>query len=270
MEIIDVHHHWVNEKDYVTSLLNEMDRLGISRTGLIAMGAPFRRLFLRQPEPDGCVENDDLAALLRTHGDRFFGYGFFRLGTDLPDVVDRFAEQGFVGLKFHIPRWDYDDERAFPVYERAAACGMLCLFHTGVFALPEPLPQMRASSARCRPIMMDSIANAFPSLKMIIAHLGVCWGEEAATVARIHPNVSADLSGAAQGWRSSKPVQWFQEMLYWPAAHKKILFGSDVHVTEIETTLRSQLQLFGDMGWSEEKIACVMSGNAHQLLLKRQ
>lgn len=268
MEIIDVHHHWVNQKDYISRMLAQMDQLGISQTGLMAMGVPFRRLFLTQPEADGCAGNDELAALLRTHRDRIFGYGFFRLGEDAPELVDRFADQGFAGVKFHIPAWDYDDERAFAVYERAAQCDLLCLFHTGVFALPEPLPQLRVSSARCRPIMMDSIANAFPSLKLIIAHLGVCWGEEAATVIRIHSNVYADLSGAAQGWRSSKPVEWFREMLYWPTAHRKLLFGSDVHCSEIESSLRSQRELFKSIGWSDERIECVMSGNVRQLLRK--
>ena len=49
MAIIDVHHHWINEADYLDHLLREMDRLGVERAGLMALGAPFQRLFLTVP-----------------------------------------------------------------------------------------------------------------------------------------------------------------------------------------------------------------------------
>ncbi len=250
----------------IIKAIEEMDRLGIERAGLIAMGRPFQRLFLTAPEPAGCVENRDLAAVLSQRPDRFFGYGFLRLGCDAPELVDWFAESGFRGVKFHIPSWDYDDERCFPVYERAAAQNLLCLFHTGVFRLPEPLPELRVSSGRCRPIMLDAIANAFPSLRIIIAHLGVCWGEEAATLCRIHPNIYADLSGAAGGWRAGKSVEWFREILYWPEAHRKILFGSDVHYLQLESALQEQTGILQRMGWTDSSLRHVLHDNAARLL----
>ncbi len=265
MAVIDMHHHWVNEPDYLKRLLGEMDRLGIERTGLIALGEPFRRLFLTKPEPTGSADNDALAEAVGRHPDRFFGYGFCRLGADGPEAVDRFVEQGLAGVKFHVPAWDYDDERCFDVYQRAADHGLPCLFHTGVFTLPEPLPGERVSSARCRPIMLDAVANAFPDLPIVIAHLGICWGEEAATLCRIHPNVHADLSGAMGGWRGSKSDAWYQEMLYWPEAHRKILFGSDVHCDELEAVLAEQRGIVERLGWSRGMIEDFLSGNARRV-----
>ena len=265
MRIIDVHHHWVNEPDYLTRLLHEMDRLEIEKAGLMAMGVPFRKLFLTQAEPVGCCDNSDLAKVVARQKDRFFGYGFCRLGQDGPDLIDWFADQGFLGVKFHIPGWDYDDERAFPIYERAAHNSLVCLFHTGVFALPEPLPGERVSSARCRPILLDPIANQFPSLRIIAAHLGVCWGEEAATLCRLYPNIYADLSGRPDGWIASKDIEWFKEMLFWPEAHKKLLFGSDVHCSQIETTLRQQTDILRQMGWSSHQIDNFLYDNASAL-----
>lgn len=266
MAIIDVHHHWVNEPGYLDGLLAEMDRLGIERTGLIAMGRPFQRLFLTRAEPAGCADNRDLADVLAARSDRFYGYGFFRLGHDAPELVDWFAEKGFLGVKFHIPAWDYDDERCLSAYERTAQHGLICLFHTGVFRLPELLPGERVSSARCRPILLDGVANVFPTLRMIIAHLGVCWGEEAATLCRIYPNIYADLSGAAGGWRAGKSIEWFREMLYWPEAHRKILFGSDVHSAELASALQEQTGILRRMGWSEGQVQNVLYHNAAQLL----
>ena len=88
MGIIDVHHHWVNEPDYLDRLLVEMDRLGIERAGLIAMGRPFQRLFLTAPEPTGCVNNPDVVDAVAARPDRFFGYGFLRLGQDGPELAE--------------------------------------------------------------------------------------------------------------------------------------------------------------------------------------
>ncbi len=262
MAVIDIHHHWVNEPDYIDRLLAEMEHLEIEKVGLIALGEAFRRLFLTRDGPVGCADNDALAGLLSRRPDRFFGYGFFRLGSDAADLIDRFADHGFAGVKFHLPAWDYDDDRCFDVYRRAAERDLPCLFHTGIFTLPEPAPGQHLSSARCRPILLDPIANELPGLKIIIAHLGICWGEEAATLCRIHPNVYADLSGTINGWRRGKSVDWFKEMLYWPEAHQKILFGSDVHCSELEATLRDQVGLFQQMGWSDEQVECVLCGNA--------
>lgn len=265
MRIIDVHHHWVNEADYLDRLLEVMDQLEIERVGLLALGTPFRRLFLTQPEPVGCCDNKELAKAICNRRERFFGYGFCRLGTDGTDLIDWFADNGFLGVKFHIPAWDYDDDRCFPIYEQAAHHHLPCLFHTGVFVLPESQPGQRLSSRRCHPIMLDPIASEFPSLKIIIAHLGVCWGEEAATLCRIYPNIYADLSGRVDGWISSKSIDWFKEMLYWPQAHQKILFGSDVHYSEIETTLRRQRDIFRQLGWSSQQIENVMYNNARSI-----
>lgn len=264
-KIIDVHHHWVNEVDYLDRLLVEMDRLGIERAGLIALGAPFRRLFLTQPQPVGCCSNQDLVPILKKHADRFFGYGFFRLGHDRVELIDWFADHGFAGVKFHIPAWNYDDDRAFPVYERIARAGLVCLFHTGVFSMPEPLPGLRLSSARCRPILLDAVANEFPPLRMIMAHLGVCWGEEAAALCRVHPGVYADLSGRLDGWISSKSADWFKEMLFWPQAHRKILFGSDVHYSEMEAALKGQISIFEQMGFAPRQVEDILYNNAKEI-----
>ena len=262
----DVHHHWVNESGYIDRMLREMDRLGIERVGLIAMGDLIPDLFLMKESRSGEADNKDLAAVVQQHGDRIWGWGFIRLGDHRDDEVDRLAEIGMAGLKFHVPRQPYDSEDYFPVYERAQALGLPCLFHTGIFTPPQPMPGAGFRSHHCRPIYLESIAQEFPQLRMICAHLGVCWNDEAAAVCRICQNIYADLSGSLGGWRSSKSVEWFQNTLYWPTAHEKILFGSDVHADEIESTLSEHQQLFENMGWNTNQIRAVFSENAKRIL----
>jgi predicted TIM-barrel fold metal-dependent hydrolase len=128
------------------------------------------------------------------------------------------------------------------------------------------MPGQRLSSARCRPILLEPIAQEFPSLRIIIAHLGVCWGEEAATLCRIHRNIYADLSGNPDGWRAGKPVEWFKEMLYWPTAHQKILFGSDLHCSQLQQAIDDQTGLLRRMGWSADQIRCVLHDNMASLM----
>ncbi|MAE67908.1 MAG: hypothetical protein CMJ18_26950 [Phycisphaeraceae bacterium] len=262
----DVHHHWVNEEGYIERLLATMDRLGIERTGLIAMGDFVPDLFLLHGPRVGCADNEDLARVVTAHPDRLWGWGYIRLGRHVPEDVDRLADLGMAGLKFHAPVRPYSDPQYFPVYEKASRYGMPCLFHTGIFYPPTPMPGEGINSENYRPIHVEPIAHEFPDLKMIIAHLGVCWNDEAAALCRICPNVHADLSGRVDGWRSSRPIEWFSQLLYWPTSHEKILFGSDVHADEVETTLEDHERIFSRMGWSADRIDNVLQGNARRLM----
>ena len=261
----DVHHHWVNEAGYTDRLLRQMDALGIEKTGLIAMGDLVADLFLTQPI-HGCVDNQDVADLVKTHPDRFWGWGFMRLGHHDPHDVDRLVEMGMAGLKFHLPALPYSDPDYFAVYEKAQQFDLCCLFHTGIFYPPSPMSGQGIRSENYRPIHVEPIAHEFPRLKIICAHLGVCWNEEAAALCRICPNVHADLSGRVDGWRSSKPIEWFNQILYWPEAHRKILFGSDVHCDEIPATLEDHDRIFRQMGWNDDQIADAMCRNARRLI----
>ena len=144
---------------------------------------------------------------------------------------------------------------------------MPCLFHTGVFTTPRPMPDEGISSAHCMPIYLDTLVNAFPDLVLIIAHMGICHGEVAATLARIHDNVYLDLSGSSAGWRSSKPTSWFREMLYWEDAWTKVLFGSDVHESEVEDALAHQKATLGPLGWPEGAMDAFLGENARRIFL---
>ncbi len=263
--IWDIHHHWVNETSYIDRLLREMDRLGIERAGLIALGDLIPDLFILHGPRVGSVDNGQLAKLVQQQPDRFWGWGFIRLGQHETADVDRLADMGLAGLKFHAPLQPYDTPEYFAVYERAQALRMPCLFHTGIFTPPQPAPGQRFRSENCRPIYLESIAQEFPDLKMICAHLGVCWNDEAAAICRIFQNIYVDLSGRVDGWRSSKTIEWFRQMFYWPTAHEKILFGSDVHADEIEPTLVDHRRIFEGMRWSEEQIRNVLCRNARGL-----
>jgi predicted TIM-barrel fold metal-dependent hydrolase len=259
----DIHHHWVSEVGYIDRLLRTMDRLGIERTVLIAMGDFASGLFVQGEHARSAPDNAALSRAIRAHPDRLMGWGFVRPGHHAPDAVERIGELGLHGLKFHAPAAPYSHPDYFPTYEQAVAHGLPCLFHTGIFS--PAMPGYGIRSEYCRPIHLEPLAHEFPELQMICAHLGVCWNDEAATLCRLFPNVSADLSGRVDGWRKGRSAAWFRETFFWPEAHRKIVFGSDVHADEVDETLQDHVRLFGEMGWGEDEQAAVFAGNARRL-----
>jgi predicted TIM-barrel fold metal-dependent hydrolase len=264
--VIDVHHHLVCEPGYVDRLLREMDRLGIERAGLMAMGAMFERLFVTTGETVGPLEERDALAALRTHPDRFFGYVYVRLGSDGAEKVKRWGEQGFRGVKLHIPKAPYSDEAFFPVYDAARSLGMVCLFHTGLISAPFPnVRGERLLSEYTRPVHVEAVAVEMPDLRIVLAHLGGVWAEEACGMMRLHTNVHADMSGRLDGWRRGKPPEWFRELLFWPGAADKLLFGSDVHCAELDATVRDQMGIVRALGWDERRVKQFASENARRL-----
>ena len=138
--------------------------------------------------------------------------------------------------------------------------------HTGILYPPRPMPGAGIRSENYRPFHLEPLAHEFPDLIVIMAHLGVTWNEEAATLCRVCPNFYADLSCRVDGWRGGKSIEDFKKLLYWPTAHRKILFGSDVHADEVEEVLADQKRIVEGIGWDEPMISDFLSGNARRLL----
>ena len=117
-----------------------------------------------------------------------------------------------------------------------------------------------------RPLHLDTIAHQFPHLRLICAHLGMPWYDEAAAIARILPNVYVDLSGAPFGWRAQKDVSFFRSLFYWPDAWSKIIWGSDVHHRDLEPALRRDQALADNLDLSVDQRSAYFGGNLLSLL----
>jgi len=258
----DVHHHLVNETGYVDTLLREMDRIGIERTFLVAMGGFTRDLFRKREYSGFDAANQDVARAVKQHPGRLSGYGFLHLGRHTLNQVDEIKDMGLQGLKLHLSLKPYGEEEYFEVYARASELNLACLFHTGPIYMGKPLPGLKIRSENYRPIHVEPIGHEFPDLRIIIAHLGVCWNREAACVARMFPNIYVDLSGNPTGWRAGLSLATFKELFYWPGAHAKILFGSDLHAEDVEPSLNHQIGIFRGIGWSDAQIQSILHDNA--------
>ena len=104
--------------------------------------------------------------------------GAIPLGTLHPDDGDvaKIADEalddlGLAGFKFHhsVQRFRADDERLFPVYERAEAEGRVFVLHAGTL----PYRDRFTGLAHVRRVL-----ERFPRLRVCVAHMG-CFEHEA-------------------------------------------------------------------------------------------
>jgi len=214
--IIDIHEHFGYEEDYLNKLIYSMDKAGIDKSCLSPLPPCF--------EAPGHGKIMDAA---EKYPDRIIPFGFIRLGEDGPGFVRDLYKQGFRGLKIHTPPLNYDDKSFYPVYGKAEELELPVLFHTGMVGVePEKgKEKYNVSSARMRPVFIDTIAKAFPGLNIVMAHLGMPWHEEAVITLRYNPNVYSDLAiGNHYGFDNYSPA-FFRSLFLRDKDFQQLVFG---------------------------------------------
>ena len=146
------------------------------------------------------VPNETVAAACRQYPDVFSGFGSVdpHKGEAAVAEVASIAALGLRGVKFHpsLQAFAPDDERYWPVFAACERHGLAALFHTGTSGIGARQPGgqgIRLDYAR--PIRLDGIAAAHPSLTVIAAHFGWPWHMELVAMAVHKTNVYIDISG---------------------------------------------------------------------------
>ena len=269
--VIDCHVHYGGREGELDSLLATCDAIGIDKCVLFGYGAAAGEVV----HDYGGPSDDAVLAAATAHPDRIIPFACFGLGGDTPDRIDHFADAGFRGIKFIDPAADYNSPDYWPVYARMADLGLVALFHLGIVARrPAGKPDTRDSN-RVRPIYLDHIARMNPTLKIIGAHLGNPWYEEATMSARWNDNLWFDLSGSTL---KKKTPAFIRSLLWWDKPghpykghsgkhpFEKIVFGTDVaHEWMADVHQDYQLLLDG-MDVPAEYREKIMGGNAAEIL----
>jgi predicted TIM-barrel fold metal-dependent hydrolase len=168
------------------------------------------------------VPNDYVAAYVARDPARLVGFG--SVDPSSPTAIDELermrADLGLVGCKLGPVYQDLDPlgPEFLRVCEALERLELPLLIHQGTtFA--------RAGSLlRARPILLDEIALRFPELRIVIAHMGHPWFEEAIAVVRRHPHVYADVSAlVSRRWLLYNAL--VQAIEY--RVEHKLLFGTD-------------------------------------------
>jgi uncharacterized protein len=186
---------------------------GVDRAVVLAFNAP----------PAGfVVPNDYVASYVARDPKRLFGFG--SVDPSQPSAVDELermkGDLGLVGCKLGPIYQNVDPlgREFLRVCEALERLELPLLIHQGTtFA--------RAGSLLlARPILLDELALRHPRLKIVIAHMGHPWFDEAIAVVRRHPHVYADISALVS--RRWLLYQALVAAVEYRVEHK-LLFGTD-------------------------------------------
>ncbi len=233
------------------------------------------------PSHEVCLEH------ARRHPDLFVPVAVVDPGDTPPERIDELAAMGYRGLKIIGPARPYDDRGYFAVYERAEALRLPIIFHLGVLGGavdlqithprrdPEAAQRLRmmrermarmgvrdVSAIRMRPFHLDTLANNFPGLRIVGAHMGGTGNyDEAASVARWRLYVHFDLSGGEVIERHAVE----RGLIGREIAVEKLLFGSDCPADEVHEHVERFHRIFAALGLDEDALDRIWYRNAAEM-----
>ena len=151
-----------------------------------------------------------------------------------------------------------NDEILFPTLEVANKYKLPVLFHSGY--PPPGTPKNVLSYSN--PILIDEFINSFPKVKIIIAHMGYPWVDNALALAVQYTNVYLDISNLTY----MMPLRLRDFLMYARdlVGLDKILFGSDGFVPEM---IEIAVNYFEDIDFlSSDDVEKIMGKNAQKIL----
>ncbi|MDO8474543.1 MAG: amidohydrolase family protein [bacterium] len=261
--IIDVHTHIGKFGTIIASktpeeLLQSMDEAGIETSFLIT-----NRL---GHEVDGlatakAVEIGEKYPRLKIIGN----IEYATLAEDQVEELKGFLKAGrIIGVKLYTGYEEFlpFDPKLHDFYDFCSREGYPVIFHTGFL-----LQGSRGSLKSSHPLNIDELANAFPTLKIIMAHFGNPWIADCAAVVAKNENVYADLSGYFSEFMpiSKNEVEMFKKevgyMAWLLGGYKKLLFGTDWPIYSQKEYVRA----VGSLHMSKEEKDLVFWKNARDI-----
>jgi predicted TIM-barrel fold metal-dependent hydrolase len=226
--IIDMHNHIVvKSSPYylpVEEYLKIMDKMGVEKA--VILGKDYGKLGDQQQSN---LTDDDVANFVKHSPDHFIGFTAAhpdRGEKSNLERIDRAVNKlGLRGIKINPHAGFYpNDERLYPIYQKATDLDIPVMVHTGVKA---PAEGMRVKF--CQPVYLDDVIVDFPDMNLIIAHAGYPWIEETILVGLYTGNVYVDISTlhqleAVMGFKILFPT--LRKLISSLGAHR-VLFGSD-------------------------------------------
>lgn len=146
------------------------------------------------PHPERC--NDYIAAIVRQHPARFIGFGsvnpaYKGVKAAVEEMERCVKELGLQGIKLY-PMYQHwspaDPALAYPIFAKAAELDIPVMVHQAGST------RIDAKMEYARPALLDEAGREFRSLRLIIAHAGLPWVDEALFLLTKHPNFYTELS----------------------------------------------------------------------------
>ena len=172
--------------------------------------------------------NDYISEIVTSYPGRFIGFAAIDPWQEKKSVEElerAVKDLSLKGLKLHPVQQAFypNDEKFYPLYEKAMDLNIPVLFHSGMAASGSGMAGGGGMKLKySAPIPgMDDVAADFPNLTVIMAHPGWPWIEEQIAVALHKPNVYLDLSGWLPRYIPKQLIDEANTRL-----QDKVLFGS--------------------------------------------
>jgi len=225
------------------------------------------------PHPERC--NEYIAGCVRRQPDKIIGFAsvnpkYRGVKAAVEELGRAVTEDGLSGVKLY-PMYQHwspaDRDYAFPIYEAARDLGIPVMIHQAGST------RIDAELQYARPAMLDDIGREFRDLKVIIAHCGTPWVDEAMFMLTKHPNFYTEISYhmATVTRRDLFLYLHRAEPMFVPL--EKIMFGTDfpgflydpVKLREKLLTVNLEAVAVGLPPIAEHKLAGVMGDNFARL-----
>ncbi|MEI6373852.1 MAG: amidohydrolase family protein [Actinomycetes bacterium] len=224
--------------------------------------------------PEKC--NDYIAAIVRSNPEVFIGFGSVNPNYRGPKAavaeLDRMVnELGLTGLKLYPMYQDWspaDPVMAFPIFEKAEQLGIPVLVHQAGST------RVDARMEYANPALLDAAGRHFPSMKLIIAHCGIPWVDEALFMLTKHPNFYTEVSYHIATVTREELYRFLIHAKQFFVPLEKIFFGTDYpgflyDPVELMTKLRGvneEADRLGTPRIADEEIDGILGNNFARLL----
>lgn len=202
-------------------------------------------------KPKQMTSVNNFAAACQTDGVFCFG-SVFPTAENAIDELHRVKALGLMGVKLHPDYQEFfvNDPQVFPVYEAAAALGLPIAFHAG----RDPYSP---DVVHCTPAMLAEIADRFPALTIIAAHMGgMGMDDEVEKHLLGKPNVYFDTAFATHSLSPARCGKLIRRH-----GVEKVFFATDFPWSTIE----AERALIEQTGLTEKERDLVYHGNAERV-----
>ncbi len=206
--------------------------------------------------------NQEIKAIVDSAPDVFYGFGAVEPtgGAGAVAAVHQAARLGLSGLSFHPAAEQVapSERDGRQLWDTATEHGLLVLVHTGFTRLGAGLAGGGGVALEpARPLHVDRLAAAYPTLRIILAHTGPLWLDEAIAIAVHKTNVHLCLSGVSPKSMSAELL----DQIRGPLA-ERVHFGSDFPFGNPDAWLAE----WDSLGLPDEVNSAVLVDNIRRLL----
>ncbi len=193
--------------------------------------------------------------------------------------VELRASQGAKGIKLHPGMFCFfpDDEVMFPAYEKCQELGLPVLADSATWPTPHVLTVFPSPVAMTvqydvidygEPKNWARVAETFPRLSIVLAHLGSAWWDERVEMAQKYPNIYFDTS---QGFSAPDRIPYSAHRglaeadvprIFRKIGTDRILFGTDFPALEPQPQIEQLIR----MPLTDEEKRMILAENAKRVL----